>query len=155
EEMSVRFAIDGLIEAGDSLKRPMGEAVVQILKTLGDLDLAERRKPQEGSFSAQIEKRRMDFRLFRAGSVAGGKLTLRISDPAEQVTDHAKLGMEAGMRKYIRSLLVQPQGMLIVAGPKASGKTTTLYACVIAIDRFMRNVMTLESPVEYHLHNVT
>jgi type II secretory ATPase GspE/PulE/Tfp pilus assembly ATPase PilB-like protein len=154
DEMTVRFAIDGLMEAGDPLKRPMGEAVVQILKTLGDLDLAERRKPQEGSFSAQIEKRRVDFRLFSAGSVAGEKLTLRIFDPAQQVTDLAKLGMEAGMRKYIRPLLVQPQGMLIVAGPKGSGKTTTLYACVIAIDRFMRNVMTLESPVEHHLHNV-
>jgi len=80
---------------------------------------------------------------------------LRIFDPAQQVTDLTKLGMEAGMRKFIRSLLVQPQGMLIVAGPKGSGKTTTLYACVIAIDRFTRNVMTLESPVEHHLHNVT
>jgi type II secretory ATPase GspE/PulE/Tfp pilus assembly ATPase PilB-like protein len=155
EEMNVRFTVDGLIEGGDALKRPMGEAVVQILKILGDLDLAERRKPQEGSFSAQVEKRRVDFRLFTAGSVAGEKLTLRILDPAQQVTDLAKLGMEAGMRKYIRSLLVQPQGMLILAGPEGSGKTTTLYACVIAIDRFMRNVMTLESPVEHHLHNVT
>jgi len=155
EEMSIRFNIDGLIQPGDPLKRPMGEAVVQILKILGDLDLAEKRKPQEGSFSAQVEKRRVDFRLFSSGSVAGEKLRLRILDPAQQVTDLAKLGMEPGMRKYIRSLVAQPQGMLIVAGPPGSGKTTTLYACVIAIDRFTRNVMTLESPLEHHLHNVT
>ncbi len=155
EEMNIRFGIDGLIQPGDSLKRVMGEAVVHILKVLGALDLTEKRKPQEGSFSAQVEKRRVDFRLFSSGSVAGEKLTLRIFDPAQQVTDLAKLGMEPGMRKFVRSLLAQPQGMLIVAGPEGAGKTTTLYACVIAIDRFTRNVMTLESPVEHHLHNVT
>jgi type II secretory ATPase GspE/PulE/Tfp pilus assembly ATPase PilB-like protein len=155
EEMNIRFGIDGIIQPGDPLKRVMGEAVVHVLKILGDLDLAEKRKPQEGSFSAQMEKRRVDFRLFSSGSVAGEKLTLRIFDPAQQVTDLAKLGMEPGMRKFIRSLLQQPQGMLIVAGPEGSGKTTTLYACVIAIDRFTRNVMTLESPVEHPLHNVT
>src|SRR5262249_3112441 len=152
EEMTVRFGIDGIIQAGDSLKRVMGEAVVHVLKILGDLDLAEKRKPQDGSFSAQVEKRRVDFRLSTSGSVAGEKVTLRIFDPTQQVTDLAKLGMEPGMRKFIRSLLQQPQGMLIVAGPEGSGKTTTLYACVIAIDRFTRNVMTLESPVEHPLH---
>ena len=155
EEMNIRFGIDGLIQPGDSLKRVMGEAVVHILKILGALDLTEKRKPQEGSFSAQVEKRRVDFRLFSSGSVAGEKLALRIFDPAQQVTDLAKLGMEPGMRKFVRSLLAQPQGMLIVAGPEGAGKTTTLYACVIAIDRFTRNVMSLESPVEHHLHNVT
>jgi type II secretory ATPase GspE/PulE/Tfp pilus assembly ATPase PilB-like protein len=154
EEMNVRFRIDGLVQPGDALKRAMGEAVIQIFKTLGDLDLTEKRKPQEGSFSAQMEKRRIDFRIFTAGSVAGEKGTLRIFDPAQQVTDLAKLGMEAGTRKFIRSLLAQPQGMLIVAGPEGSGKTTTLYACTMAIDRFQRNVMTLENPIDYHLHNV-
>jgi type II secretory ATPase GspE/PulE/Tfp pilus assembly ATPase PilB-like protein len=154
EEMNVRFRIDGLVQPGDTLKRAMGEAVIQIFKILGDLDLTEKRKPQEGSFSAQMEKRRIDFRIFTAGSVAGEKLTLRIFDPAQQVTDLAKLGMEAETRKFIRSLLAQPQGMLIVAGPEGSGKTTTLYACTMAIDRFQHNVMTLESPIDYHLHNV-
>jgi len=154
EEMTVRFQIDGLPEKGEPLKRGMGEAVVTIFKILGDLDLADKRKPQEGSFAAAVEKRTVDFRLSTAGSVVGEKATLRILDPAQQVTDLAKLGMEPGMRKYIRSLISQPQGMLLVAGPPGSGKTTTLYACVIAIDRFTRNVMTLESPVESHLHNV-
>jgi type II secretory ATPase GspE/PulE/Tfp pilus assembly ATPase PilB-like protein len=154
EEMTIRFQVDGLPEKGEPLKRGMGDAVVTILKTLGGLDLAEKRKPQEGSFSATVEKRTVDFRLSTAGSVVGEKATLRILDPAQQVTDLAKLGMEQEMRKYIRSLISQPQGMLLVAGPPGSGKTTTLYACVIAIDRFTRNVMTLERPVEYPLHNV-
>jgi type II secretory ATPase GspE/PulE/Tfp pilus assembly ATPase PilB-like protein len=154
EEMTIRFHVDGLPEKGEPLKRGMGDAVVTILKILGNLDLAEKRKPQEGSFSATVEKRTVDFRLSTAGSVVGEKATLRILDPAQQVTDLAKLGMEPEMRKYIRSLISQPQGMLLVAGPPGSGRTTTLYACVIAIDRFTRNVMTLESPVEYPLHNV-
>lgn len=154
EEMNVRFHVDGLVQSGEPLKRGMGEAVVGIFKTLGGLDLNEKRKPQDGSFSAQVEKRTADFRLSTAGSVVGEKVSLAIFDPAQQLTDLAKLGMEPNMRKYIRSLISQPQGMLLVAGPPVSGKTTTLYACVMAIDRFMRNVMTLESPIEHHLHNV-
>ncbi len=154
EEMTVRCQVDGLFQSSDPLKRSMGEAVVTVLKTLANLDLSEKRKPQEGSFSALVEKRTVDFRISVAGSVVGEKAILRILDPAQQVTDLAKLGMEFNMRKYIRSLISQPQGMLLVAGPHGSGKTTTLYACVIALDRFTRNVMTLESPVEHHLHNV-
>jgi type II secretory ATPase GspE/PulE/Tfp pilus assembly ATPase PilB-like protein len=154
DEMNVRFQVDGLFQSGEPLKRSMGEAVVTILKILGNLDLNEKRKPQEGSFSALVEKRTLDFRVSTAGSVVGEKVILAIFDPAQQVTDLAKLGMEPNLRKYIRSLISQPQGMLLVAGPPGSGKTTTLYACVIAIDRFMRNVMALESPVEHHLHNV-
>lgn len=153
-EMNVRFQVDGLFQPGEPLKRSMGEAVVTILKTLGGLDLAEKRKPQQGSFSALVEKRTADFRLSTAGSVVGEKVILRVLDPAQQVTDLAKLGMDPNMRKYIRSLISQPQGMLLVAGPPGSGKTTTLYACLIALDRFTRNVMTLECPVEHHLHNV-
>jgi type II secretory ATPase GspE/PulE/Tfp pilus assembly ATPase PilB-like protein len=155
DEMTVRFQVDGLVQNGEPLKKPMGEAVVSILKTLANLDLNERRKPQEGSFSAKVEKRTVDFRLSTAGSVVGEKLTLGIIDPAQQTTDLMKLGMEPNMRKYIRSLISQQEGMLLVAGPPGSGKTTTLYACVMAIDRFTRNVMSLESPLEHHLHNVS
>jgi type II secretory ATPase GspE/PulE/Tfp pilus assembly ATPase PilB-like protein len=154
EEMVVRFQVDGLLQTGEPLKKVMGEAVVTILKTLADVDLEERRKPQEGGFSAQLEKRTVDFRLSTAGSVVGEKVILQIFDPTHQVTDLTKLGMEPNMRKYIRSLISQPQGMLLIAGPSGSGKTTSLYACVNALDRFTRNVMSLESPIEHHLHNV-
>jgi len=154
EEMAVRFKVDGLFQPGEPLKKNMGEAVVSIFKILANLDSAERRKPQEGSFSAQVEKRTVDFRMSTAGSVVGEKVILGILDPAQQVTDLMKLGMEPNMRKYMRSLISQPQGMLLVAGPPGSGKTTTLYACVMALDRFTRNVMSLESPIDHRLHNV-
>jgi type II secretory ATPase GspE/PulE/Tfp pilus assembly ATPase PilB-like protein len=188
EEMIVRFRVDGILEASSPFARPTGDAVINIFKVLADLDITEKRKPQDGSFSAEVntavepneppssendgddsededapkkakapvyKRRQVDFRVATAGSVVGEKLVLRILDPARQVVSLTRVGMREPMRKKVRSIVTQPHGLFIVCGPTGAGKSTTLYACLAEIDRFQRNVITIENPVEYHIDNVT
>jgi general secretion pathway protein E len=188
DEMIVRFRIDGILEASNPFARPTGDAVINIFKVLADLDITEKRKPQDGSFAAEVnspvepsesskpkkkanehedgeaeepmkepefQRRQVDFRVATAGSVVGEKLVLRILDPARQVVTLARIGMREALRKGIRALVTQPHGLFIVCGPTGAGKSTTLYACLGEIDRFQKNVITVENPVEYHIDNVT
>ncbi|HEY7330745.1 MAG TPA: GspE/PulE family protein [Gemmataceae bacterium] len=188
EEMIVRFRIDGILEASNPFARPTGDAVINIFKVLADLDITEKRKPQDGSFAAEVnspvepsesskpkkkaskdgngeedepmkepeyQRRQVDFRVATAGSVVGEKLVLRILDPARQVVSLERVGMRDSLRKLIRATVTQPHGLFIVCGPTGAGKSTTLYACLGEIDRFQKNVITIENPVEYHIDNVT
>jgi type II secretory ATPase GspE/PulE/Tfp pilus assembly ATPase PilB-like protein len=100
-------------------------------------------------------KRQVDFRVATAGSVVGEKLVMRILDPARQVASLKHIGMREQIRKQIRSLVTRPHGLFIVCGPTGAGKSTTLYACLAEIDRYQKNVITVENPVEYHIDNVT
>jgi type II secretory ATPase GspE/PulE/Tfp pilus assembly ATPase PilB-like protein len=155
EEMTVRFRIDGLMHAADPFSRSMGDAVINIFKVLAELDITEKRKPQDGSFAARTEGRRIDFRVATAGSVVGEKMVMRILDQSQQIISLSQLGMRDKLREQIRRIADQPHGMLIVCGPTGSGKSTTLYACMNEIDRYQKNVITVENPVEYHIGNVT
>lgn len=154
-EMTVRLRIDGIMVNADPFTRGMGDAVINIFKVLSNLDITEKRKPQDGSFSAQIEDHRVDFRVATAGSVAGEKMVMRILDTSQQIVDLTQIGMRDKMRDTVRSLVKQPHGMFIVCGPTGSGKSTTLYACLNEIDRYQQNIITIENPVEYQLENVT
>ncbi len=188
EEMIVRFRVDGILEQTSPFARPTGDAVINVFKVLADLDITEKRKPQDGSFSAEIQspvesppttparrerddgeegeseeepkppalhKRQVDFRVATAGSVIGEKMVMRILDPVRQVASLTRIGMREALRKQIRALVTQPHGLFIVCGPTGAGKSTTLYACLSEIDRYQKNVITIENPVEYHIDNVT
>src|SRR5436309_2066250 len=100
----------------------MGDASINIFKGLGDLDITERRKPQDGSFSAELEDRKIDFRLATAGSVAGEKLVMRILDKDMQIISLTQLGMRDKLRDQLHSIAQAPHGMLIVCGPTGAGK---------------------------------
>jgi type II secretory ATPase GspE/PulE/Tfp pilus assembly ATPase PilB-like protein len=155
EEMTVRFRIDGILHPADPFSRSMGDGVLNIFKVLADLDITEKRKPQDGSLSAQADGRTIDFRVATAGSVVGEKLVMRILDTSQQLIDLTRLGMRDRLRDQIRGIAQQPHGMLIVCGPTGAGKSTTLYACLNEIDRYQKNVITIENPVEYRIDNVT
>lgn len=155
EEMAVRFRIDGIMTTTTPFSRAMGDAVVNIFKVLCDLDITEKRKPQDGSFSAQVENRVVDFRVATAGSVVGEKLVMRILDKNQQIIDLTQLGMRDKMREQVHKLVTQPHGLFLACGPTGSGKSTTLYAALGEIDRFQKNVITIENPVEYRLEGVT
>ncbi len=154
-EIVVRFRVDGIMTGVTPFTRPMGDAVVNIFKVLCTMDITEKRKPQDGSFSAEVNGRTVDFRVATAGSVVGEKLVMRILDKSLQIIDLTQLGMRDKMRDQIRDVATKPHGMLIVCGPTGSGKSTTLYACLNEIDRFQQNIITIENPVEYQLANVT
>ena len=154
-EMAVRLRIDGVLTTATPFTRPMGDAVINIFKVLSLMDITEKRKPQDGSFSAQVNGQNVDFRVASAGSVNGEKLVMRILDKTQQLTDLAQLGMREKMRDQIHDLLGRPHGLMLVCGPTGAGKSTTLYACLNEIDRFQQNIITIENPVEYHLANVT
>jgi type II secretory ATPase GspE/PulE/Tfp pilus assembly ATPase PilB-like protein len=155
DEMTVRIRVDGILQAAAPFKRSTGDSVLNIFKVLADLDITERRKPQDGSFSAQVEDRFVDFRVATAGSVSGEKLVMRILDKSKQLVSLTDLGMRDKMHEQIHNIAGQPHGMLIVCGPTGAGKSTTLYACLNEIDRYQKNVITVEDPVEYQIDNVT
>ncbi|CAN5483159.1 hypothetical protein BH10PLA2_BH10PLA2_16430 [soil metagenome] len=155
DEMTVRFRVDGILHSADPFSRGMGDAVLNIFKVLGDLDITEKRKPQDGSFSARAGSNMIDFRIATAGSVTGEKMVMRILDTSAQIADLTQLGMREKLRDRTRTIADQPHGMLIVCGPTGAGKSTTLYACLNEIDRFQKNVITVENPVEYKIENVT
>jgi general secretion pathway protein E len=97
----------------------------------------------------------IDFRVATAGSVVGEKMVMRLLDRSRAISDLGQLGMRGKLHAQINQVASQPHGMLIVCGPTGAGKSTTLYACLSEIDRFQKNVITVENPVEYHIENVT
>jgi type II secretory ATPase GspE/PulE/Tfp pilus assembly ATPase PilB-like protein len=155
DELTVRYRVDGILHATDPFGRSMGDAVINIFKVLADLDITEKRKPQDGSLSARVAGKYIDFRVATSGSVVGEKMVMRILDKSQQIIDLTQLGMRDRLREQIHGIASLPHGMLIVCGPTGSGKSTTLYACLNEIDRYQKNVITVENPVEYHIENVT
>jgi type II secretory ATPase GspE/PulE/Tfp pilus assembly ATPase PilB-like protein len=155
EQLSVRYRIDGILHAAEPFDRPTGEAVINIFKILSAMDISERRKPQDGSFGARLEGREIDFRVATSGSKSGEKLVMRILDNASSVARLDEIGLRPKLVEEIRRIVTQPHGMFLCCGPTGSGKSTTLYACLREIDRFQKNIITVEDPIEYHLDNVT
>jgi len=163
DETLVRFRIDGIMKAQESMDRRVGDSVLNILKVVAELDITEKRKPQDGSFQARVLDpdrpksggRLVDFRVATSGSVAGEKMVLRILDQSKAISNLDDLGFRPKIRDQIRSIVGSPHGLFLVCGPTGAGKSTTLYASLHEIDRFTKNVITLENPVEYAIANTT
>jgi general secretion pathway protein E len=156
DEMSVRFRIDGILQPAAPFSRAMGDGIVNIFKVLCKMDITEKRKPQDGSFSAEVDgERQVDFRVASAGSVAGEKLVMRILDKSAQIISLKQIGMRDKLKESVRSVVRLPHGMMVVCGPTGAGKSTTLYACLNELDRFQQNIITIENPVEYQLEHIT
>ena len=154
-DMAVRFRVDGIMTTELPFTRGMGDSVINIFKVLCNMDITDKRKPQDGSFSAQVEDRVIDFRVATAGSVAGEKLVMRILDKDQRIISLTQLGMRDEMWNQVKELVNKPHGLILVCGPTGAGKSTTLYACLNELDRYQQNVITIENPVEYQLTNVT
>jgi general secretion pathway protein E len=154
-DMAIRYRIDGMMTNQEPLERGTGDAVVNIFKVIANLDITEKRKPQDGSFSAEIDDRPVEFRVATAGSVNGEKMVMRILDSSQKLLSLSQLGMRDKMRDQILSIIKQTHGMFLVCGPTGSGKSSTLYAFLNEIDRYQQNVITIENPVEFRLDHVT
>jgi type II secretory ATPase GspE/PulE/Tfp pilus assembly ATPase PilB-like protein len=155
DELSVRYRIDGVMYPAEPFDRGVGDAIINIFKVLGAMDITEKRKPQDGSFRADLEGRMIDFRVATQGTRDGEKMSLRILDQKNSVSKLSDLGMRRAMQEQIREILHLPHGMFIVCGPTGAGKSTTLYASLSEIDAMQVNIITVEDPVEYKIENVT
>jgi general secretion pathway protein E len=155
DEVNVRLGVDGIMRPSKPFTRTMGRAVANVFKIVSNLDVSEKRKPQAGSFSAEVEGRKIDFRVACAGTLAGGKVVLRVLDKAAQIVSLKQLGMDDKMREEVGKAVGLAHGMIIVCGPSGTGKSTSLYAFLNELDRAQQKIVTLESPVEFELAKVT
>jgi len=157
DEMVVRCRIDGMLQRVSDLPAEEGKAVLSAMKVLADMDIAERRRPQDGTFAVIMGERRFDVRAASAPTNYGEKMSLRLLDADGGMVKGGlgKLGMRDSILKPLREICQQPHGMLIVCGPTGSGKTTTLYSALGEIDTYSRNIITIEDPIEYRLEGIS
>lgn len=157
QEIHVRYRIDGMLQPIDSIPAGLGQAVVSVLKVVGDMDIAERRRPQDGSFAVLAAGKRIEIRAATAPTNYGEKAALRLLETEGGIIRDGLdgLGMTPGMVAAIRGIIQRSQGMLIVCGPTGSGKTTSVYAALGELDALTRNIVTIEDPIEYRLDNVS
>lgn len=154
EGYQIRFRIDGKMLPVVLLPEAVGRSVLGVVKILSDLDIAGRKNIQDGSFTVTVG-RRVDCRVSLTPTHFGEKLVIRVLDTATLPSSLQDLGLAPLMLKQIRAVCHLDAGMVIVSGPTGSGKTTTLYTCLKAIDWHTRNVVTIEDPIEYHMDGIT
>ncbi len=155
DELSVRLRIDGVMYPAEPFDRPTGDAIINIFKVLGSMDITERRKPQDGSFRAEMEGREIDFRSATQGTQVGEKMSLRILDQGGGIKTFADLGLRKNLLEQVLQVTHQPHGLFLSCGPTGAGKSTTLYAALSEIDAYESNIITIEDPVEYRMESVT
>ena len=157
EELIVRCRVDGIMQNVSTLKGAAGKAVVSAIKICADMDIAERRRPQDGAFALLKGGHKFDVRAASGPTNFGEKMALRLLDADSNVIKGGltSLGMRDSMLKTLQAIVQQPHGMLIVCGPTGSGKTTTLYVALSEIDVLSRNIVTIEDPIEYQLENIS
>lgn len=150
----VRVRIDGLLYDLIAPKIEMHPAVVSRLKVMANLDIAERRIPQDGRIQVNVAGSIVDLRFSSMPGIHGEKVVLRILDKKQAILDINILGFDAEVLNRFKSLLRRPYGLLLVCGPTGSGKTTTLYSAITMLNSSEKNFVTIEDPVEYQLENI-
>ncbi len=150
----VRFRMDGELHTSLELPAKIHEAVVARIKILAKMRLDEKRKPQDGRFSATVDKRRIDFRVSTFPTEYGEKVVMRILDQSASTATLESLGFSEADLKKVRAAMDAPYGIILIAGPTGSGKSTSLYGMLSALDRETQNVVSLEDPVEYQIPDV-
>ena len=151
----VRFRIDGALQERLTFTRADGLRVVAALKTLAQIDVAEKRKAQDGRFRVRTGKSEVDFRAATANAIHGEKMVLRILDRKSGVLSLSELGMRKDMLERFDRVIHSRNGIILATGPTGSGKTSTLYAALSRLDRKRLNIMSIEDPVEYELEGAT
>ena len=151
---SVRFRIDGSLREVVQPNRALHSALISRLKIMAELDIAERRMPQDGRISLRIGTRSIDVRVSTLPSAHGERAVLRLLDKSQGILSLEALGMYGEVLSQMQALIKQPHGIILVTGPTGSGKTTTLYAALSRLDSSARNIMTVEDPMEYELPGI-
>ena len=151
---SVRFRVDGSLRDVVQPNRALHAALISRLKIMADLDIAEKRLPQDGRISLRIGTRSVDVRVSTLPSAYGERAVLRLLDKSGGTLSLESVGMQGAVLARFEHLVKQPHGIVLVTGPTGSGKTTTLYAALQKLDTRSQNIMTVEDPIEYELPGV-
>ncbi|MDE3191271.1 MAG: type II/IV secretion system protein [Acidobacteriota bacterium] len=156
DSLLVRFRIDGVLHEMQRIPKRLIPGVTTRLKVLAKMDIAERRKPQDGriSLNAAAAGRTLDIRVASLPTVEGEKMVMRLLDKSRRPPTLTELGLSEEMRELLSKIVTQPTGALLVTGPTGSGKSTTLFACLSQINRPEINIITVEDPVEYRMNGV-
>ncbi len=154
-EVRVRYRVDGDLHTSLVVPANVHSALVARIKILSNMRLDEKRKPQDGRFSAHINGRKVDFRVSTLPSYYGEKVVMRILDTQRGVRPLDTVGLSVRDLGLIRNAISRPHGMILISGPTGSGKTTTLYSMLNELDKDTKNVLSLEDPVEYNVPGIT
>jgi type IV pilus assembly protein PilB len=155
DKIRVRFRVDGELNTSLILPLKVHSSVVARIKILCSMRLDEKRKPQDGGFSAKVEGRGIDFRVSTFPTVYGEKVVMRILDKEKGIKKLEDLGMSEENLAMIRDAIRRPYGLILISGPTGSGKSTTLYAMLNEIDKEKNNVLSLEDPVEFNIPSIS
>jgi len=150
----VRFRVDGVLRDVTSVPDSMASALISRLKVMADMNIVERRRPQDGQIQTIVDDRPLDIRVATTSTIWGEKAVLRLLDKTRTLRSLRDLGMRPDEAKKFSQLISAPFGMVICAGPTGSGKTTTLYAALTEINSPERNITTIEDPVEYVIPSI-
>lgn len=154
QTLRIRYRIDGILREAQSASKKLHTALISRLKVISNLNIAEKRLPQDGRFKAKIQNREIDFRISVMPSSNGEKAALRILDKSQAMLDLDKLGFEPEPLRMLKDAAERPYGMILSCGPTGCGKTTTLYALLKHLDSPDKNIITAEDPVEYQLEGI-
>ncbi|MDZ4169045.1 MAG: ATPase, T2SS/T4P/T4SS family [Coriobacteriia bacterium] len=151
----VRYRVDGVLREAAGLPKSSQAELLSRVKVMADLDITERRRPQDGRLSVRVAERSLDVRVATLPTPRGEAITLRILDGEVAFHPIEDIGMNSEDLKLVRSMLSKPYGALFVAGPTGSGKSTTLYALLSSISTSARKIITVEDPIEYTMDGIT
>ncbi len=154
EVLNIRIRVDGVLHEIPSPPKHLQSAIVSRVKILADLDIAERRVPQDGRFNLRIEGKEIDVRVSCIPTIHGENMVLRLLDVSHALLGLDQLGFPKEILERYAKLIARPYGIILVTGPTGSGKTTTLYATLAKINSVERNILTIEDPVEYRLPGI-
>jgi type IV pilus assembly protein PilB len=151
----VRYRVDGALYTSIILPLNVYSGIIARVKILSKLRLDEKRKPQDGSFSANINGRKIDFLVSTMPAYYGEKIVMRILDSEKGVKPLDQLGLSETNLKMVKEALTAPYGIILVTGPTGSGKSTTLYSMLNEVDKDHKNVLSLEDPIEYNMEGLS
>ena len=154
DNLRVRYRIDGVLFDAETPPKRLKAAITSRIKIMAELNIAERRLPQDGRIRMNLQGRRLDVRVSTIPTIHGESVVMRILDRAAILMPFERLGFDARTQRHVERLIQLPHGMMLVTGPTGSGKTTTLYAALDKINSPDKKIITIEDPVEYQLRGV-
>ncbi|MBT9174919.1 MAG: Type II secretion system protein E [candidate division WS2 bacterium] len=153
-DLRVRYRIDGVLHEVMSPPRRLQSAITSRIKIMANLDIAEKRMPQDGRIMLQVEGKEYDFRVATMPCMFGEKIQIRVLDKSTALLQTNKIGLSQELQKMFEDLVDKPYGMVLATGPTGCGKTTTMYAAVNRLNQPIRNLITIEEPIEYNIPGI-